>query len=58
MRGRGGGEGDGLAVEALDCGGGFGSWSDGLEGVDGEGVEEFVSKYEGGFGRVCEWVIV
>ena len=27
---------------------------DGLEGVDGEGVEEFVGNYEGGFVFACK----
>lgn len=50
-----GGEGDRLAVEALNWGGGFECWSDGLEGVNGEGVEEFVGEDEGGFGGVWGW---
>ena len=45
-------------METLDCGRGNGGGGDGLEGVDGEGVEEFVGEDKGRFGGVWGWVLV
>lgn len=44
----------GVIIVSWDCGGWFsGEGGDGFEGVDGEGVEEFVGDYEGAFVFFC-----